>query len=75
MGITYEKQYQALRIGAIAEENRRKQLGRVVEQTARGERSYDTAFGGSWSGWSYSNVTDFTRFLGRSTSRPFFTVM
>ena len=27
MGQTYEKQYQALRIGAIAEENRRKQMG------------------------------------------------
>jgi len=27
MGMTYEKQYQILRIGAIAEENRRKQMG------------------------------------------------
>lgn len=27
MGMTYEKQYQALRIGAIQEENRRKQMG------------------------------------------------
>jgi hypothetical protein len=27
MGMTYEKQYQALRLGAIGEEDRRKQMG------------------------------------------------